>query len=622
MQKVKRFLLVGGALGLCAAAAVWCSGCGKGSGGSKAIKAGAATPIGTPKPGFEGEAPKGALTVTGMDPGKYGGRLVLALPGNPKTFNPLMANDVASMNISHLMFKTCYDFHRLKQEDIAELCESYERSADGLTYTFKLREGLRWSDGKPITTDDFEFSYSMLIDPKIPNSTKDLFKQGTTPEGAPIFPAFEKVDALTFRFTLVRKDVLFHVNVGSIYAVPKHKWLKAYEAGTYSKQMTIQVKPDDLVTSGPFRLRSFKDAESVILERNPNFYKKDVAGYRLPYLDTLMFLIVPDFNSSLLRFREGKTDMLVVRPEDYESLKRDAGTSDYTLVDAGPSFNTNYFLFNLDTRNTKEGAPRVPLKKQRWFQNKNFRKAVSHAIDREGMVRTVLNGRGQPLWSFYSPANKKWSAADKVMKYPYSLDKAREYLTAEGFVTTDGKLHDAQGNHVEFTMVTNSENSTRIAMLNVIQADLKKLGMTAHIRPVPFNDVLDSMRKTHQFDAILLGWGTAIPPDPAQSKNVMLSSGRGHNWMPEQVKPATPWEAKIDDLLMKSTGAYDYETRRRFSDELLVTFSDFQPQIQLVVATDAFAGRRNVGNFKPSSLRPELYWNAESLFLKEPKTRR
>ena len=615
MRIVTGIFLLGGAVALSLA---FGSSCTDRSGGPAAP---AATPIGTPKPAFEGEVPKGASRVADMEVGRYGGRLVLGLAGAPETFNPLLSNDVSSMNITHLMFATCYDFHRLRQEDEPGLCERYDRSDDGLKYTFKLREGLRWSDGHPLTVDDFEFSYKVLIDPKIPNSAKDLFKQGTNEKGEPIFPTFTKVDDRTFTYQLHAKDVLFHATVGSLWVIPKHKWEKSHADGTFGQQMTVQVKPEDLVTSGAFRLRAYQDAESVLLERNPHFWKVDSAGNRLPYLDTIMFLMVPDYNAMNMRFREGKLDMLEVRPEDFEVLRREEGSSDYALVDMGAGFNTNYLSFNLDTRNNKEGKPFVDPIMGAWFRNVNFRKAVSHAIDRLGMVRTVLNGRGEPLWSFYSPANKKWSSADKVHQYPYDLDKARAYLTSEGFQFADGVLKDAQGNVVEFTLMTNSENPGRIAMLNVIEADLKKLGMQVRIRPVPFNDLLTSMRDTRDYDAILLGWGTGVPPDPSQSKNVMLSSGRGHHWMPEQDKPATEWEAKMDQLQMAGTEAFTYEERKVPFEALLVLFSDVQPQIQLVVPHVAFASRKNVGNFKPSGLRPELFWNAESLYLKADKRR-
>ena len=109
--------------------------------------------------------------------------MVLAMAGDPKSFNPLTANEASSNLILRLMFAYCWSYHNGRQMAEPGLCESYRRSADGLTYTFTIRDGLTWSDGHPLTSDDFEFSYRVMMDPKIPNSDKDLFRQGYDEKG-------------------------------------------------------------------------------------------------------------------------------------------------------------------------------------------------------------------------------------------------------------------------------------------------------------------------------------------------------------------------------------------------------------------------------------------------------
>jgi len=580
------------------------------------------TGIGTPNPPFAGEAPKGAMVVEDGEIGRYGDTLVRATAGNPKTFNPLLANESSSTELLNgPMFSSCGGYHLVKQEKQAGLCEKYERSKDGMTYTFTLREGLRWSDGAPLTTEDVEFTWRVVTDPKIPNSVKDLFKQGTGPDGKPLFPTFERVDARVFRYRLARKDVLFDSAVNSIYFVPKHLWERTYEAGQFNNAMGLGTPPEKIVVSGPFRLKTFASEERIVLERNPHFWKVDREGNRLPYLDRVITLVVPDFNAEFLKFTEGETDVHAVRPEQFDALKRREARADYVVKDLGPAFATYWFMFNLDDGLDKEGQPYVDPMKAKWFNTKSFRKAVSHAIDRDGIVRTVLNGRGVPLWTFYSPANKLW-AHDGVKKYPYDLERARGLLKAAGFQHTDGKLHDPDGNPVEFSMVTNSENATRVAMLNVIKDDLGKLGINAHIRPVPFNDLVLALRTNRKFDAMLLGWGSGVPPDPAQSRNIMLSSGQSHAWHPAQKTPATPWEKRIDELVHLTNSFYDHAERKKHHDELLEIFSEELPQITLVTLTDFAAARKNVGNFMPNALSRKCHWNLDYLFLKQPKRRR
>jgi peptide/nickel transport system substrate-binding protein len=590
-----------------------------GGGGEKGTGEAAATGIGTPNPPFQGDLPKGALKVNDFEVGKYGGTLVLATAGDPKSFNPVLANETSTTDITNgPVFATCWDFDNGKQEERPGLCESYERSDDGLTYTFHLREGLRWSDGQPLDADDFEFTYAVVIDPNVPTTQKDLFRQGKDAAGKEQFPDFEKVDARTFRFKLKKKDILFHFNVGSLYVVPKHKWEADWKAGKFPQTMTLQTPPDDIVSSGPYRIKSYAASERVVLERNPYYWKVDQAGNRLPYLDRVIFAIVPDFNVEFLKFREGETDVLDVRPEHYDLLKREEQKGDYTVVDLGASMNTNYLMFNLSDGKDKDGKPVVDPAKLKWFQNKNFRKAISHAIDRDGIVRTVFHGRAQPLWTFVSPANKKWYPA-KFEQYPYDLEKSKALLAAEGFTKKDDGLYDADGHKVEFSIMTNSENATRIALINVLKDDLEKLGITINVRPVPFNDVVTAMQDAHNFEGLVLGWASGVPPDPELMKNILLSSGRSHNWNPNQVKPATPWEGKMDELLLQSNELFDYGERKKLIDEIYYIFSDEQPQIQLVVANAYAAGRNYVGNFKPSTLRPVTHWNIESMYLKHPK---
>lgn len=590
-----------------------------GKGGGEAA---AAAGLGTPKPPFEGELPKGALKVEDIEIGRYGGRLVLASPGDgPKSFNPIAANETSTTEITHgPLFGACWEFDNKKQVDEPGLCEKYEAAPDGLTYTFTLREGVRWSDGTPLTADDVAFNYEMVVDPKTATSLKDLFRQGKDAEGNEQFATFEKVDARTFRFKLVNPDPLFHFYVGSMRWVPKHKWEKAYKEGNINSVMNLSVDPKELVTSGPFRLKKFVPAERIVLERNPYYWKTDKDGNRLPYLDGVIFVIVPDFNVAMVKFREGETDLHAVRPEDYDLLKREAGKGGYQIADLGPSFNTNYFMFNQNPESNKDGAPYVDPVRGAWFRNKTFRKAVSHAIDRESIVRTVFYGRATVLWAFTSPANKLWHPGDAITKYPYDLKKAEEMLKADGFAKKDdGLLYDKAGNKVEFKMATNAENSTRISILNVIKDDLKKLGITAHVTPVPFNELVEMMRSGFNWEAILLGWASGVPPDPAMSKNVFLSSGRSHVWYPNQKKPATEWEAKIDELAHKATSVLDPVERKKYSTELYKIFADELPQIMLAVSNAYVGVRDRVGNAKPAPLRPQTHWNIDELFIKAGK---
>ncbi len=615
------------ALGRCLALATLMAGCNGGGGDATKPSGGPAKPSappsatgpGTPVPPFQGATPKGAYVDANAEPGRYGGTFSLAVPGNPKTFNPILGTaDSTGGIIQGSVFATCMEFDNAAQLEVPGLCEKYERSTDGLTYTFTLREGLLWSDGQPLTTDDFAFTYNAILDPKVPSAARDLFKQGNDAKGADQFPVLEKVDDRVFRMRLKEVNVTFSYALSAVYVLPHHKWDDAYSRGEFNQTMSLQTPPEEIVSSGPFRIKSFVNETRVVLERNPYYWKVDKVGTRLPYLDHVVFELVPDLNVALLKFRDGETDVYEIRAEDVELIERDQKRGNYTVQDLGPAFNTNYFMFNLDDGLGKDGKPFVDPIKMKWFKDKRFRKAISHAIDRDAIVRVVFQGCAQPLWSYTSPANRAWYNPD-ITKYPYSLDKARELLTQAGFVQRDNALYDGTGKRVSFTMVTNSENSTRIAILNLLKEDFTKLGIDVTVRPVPFNDLVTALNDTRNFEAIVLGWGSSVPPDPSQMANVLLSSGRSHNWHPNQKTPATPWEQRINDLFQKNTTSPDMAVRKKAYNEIEAILSDELPEIGLAVIDDHAAGRNNLGNFKPSALRPRTHWNIDELYFKTPK---
>ncbi len=551
------------------------------------------------------------MVVRDGEVGRYGGELRLTIEGGPPTFNPLLANESSSTEVIHgITHSSCWDYDFVRQQEIPGLCESFERSPDGLQYTFTLREGLRWSDGHPLTTADVEFSFRILADPAVPVPTRDLLDDGHG------LPTFEKLDERRFRFTLPAPNVRFHSAVASVYFVPEHIWGEAYAGGRFARTMGTDEDPAKVVASGPFRLKRYTAGAKVVLERNPHYWKVDSAGNRLPYLDRLVFVVVPDLNGAFHKFVAGETDLHEVHAHHYEALERRQAGTDYRLVDLGPGFDTYWFMFNLDDGARPDGTPFVDPVKAAWFRDRRFRQAISHAIDREDLVRRVLRGRGVPLWGFYSPANRNWAGGD-VRRYPYDLGRARALLTEAGFASRDGRLHDAGGHPVEFTVVTNAENALRVAMLSAIAEGLGLLGIEARVRPLQFNALVQTLHARRDFEAMLLGWGSGVPPDPSQSSNIMLSSGLSHAWHPAQEHPATPWERRLDELVQAVNSTADAAARKRHHDALLRLFSEELPQIMLVSPTDHVAARRRVGNFMPNALARKTHWNVFQLFLKE-----
>lgn len=563
--------------------------------------------------------PKGARVVTGIEAGTPGGELVLTLASSPTILNPLTVKDASSAEVVQLaLFSPCWDYDYIAQAGGPGLCSAVERSEDRLQYTFTLREGVKWSDGTPITADDAVFTHQAIFHPKLPSHLRAVFQQGMDAEGRPQYVSIEKVDDRRFRYTLKRPIPQFEVVASAVRFIPKARWAKALADGTLASAMSPADDPKSFVTSGPFTLAAYEPGGRLRLTRNPYFWQVDAQGTALPYLDGVTYAITPDPNSAFMMFREGRVDLYDVRNEFVGLLEREAPRRGYVIESLGPALSTHYLMFNLDPRPDDKGQPRLDPTRRGWFEATAFRKAVSSALDRQAMVRIALQGRGQPLYSFISPGNTRWRGGE-VVRYP--LDRAKSVAAFESLGMRragEGPLTDAEGHPVAFTLLTNAENATRVQLANLIKDDLAKVGITVSIRPLPFNELLPRIIHRRDYEAVLLGWGSSVPPEPTLFKDVFLSSGGNHLWDPSQATPRRPWEAEMNTLIQAASTGLDFKARKAALDRLMHIFSDQLPQIMLVVEEEHAAAQRRIGNFRPSPLQPKTHWNLPQLYLKTP----
>ncbi len=533
--------------------------------------------------------------------GVVGGKLVLSIPGNPDTFNANLSNSANAVDaLAGTVYEALSDLDLSTFEERYLLAKSYAVSSDGLTYTYDLREGVLWSDGQPFTADDVLFTFQVVCDANIAADAREMLMQsdGTLPE-------IVKLSDYQVQFKLKEVNVLFNGAVGSVYIIPKHVWEESYKNQTFGQTMNLNEDPKKMVATGPFTIDSFDTDQRIVLKKNPYYYRFDKNGVRLPYYDKIIFTIVPDIQTRLIKFQNGEIDFYDTKPEDVDLLKRNEKTDGYTVYDLGPSFDTHYIVFNQNPNLGKNGKPYVEPKKLQLFSDKRFKQAISYAIDRESIIRNAFHGHGTPLYAFTSPANKIWYNPNQK-KYPFDLAKAKSLLDEIGLKdgNGDGLLEYADGSPLRFTLVTNSENATRIQTGNMLKNDLRTLGIDAILQPIPFNSVSDKLNKNFDFDAVLLGWGSAVPPDPAISKSVIMSNGKAHNWNPAQSTPHTDWEKRMDELLYKNQSTLDLKERVRLWHEILDIWGEELPEIMTVTTTFHMAAYNHVGNFVAFALRP------------------
>jgi peptide/nickel transport system substrate-binding protein len=576
---------------------------------------------GVPEPPFQADAPQDAYVYEG-EPGTYGGTLTLATANDMKTFNVILAAESASTDIlwTHV-FRCLIDYRNGGDPPgyDAGLCTRWESSPDAKQWTFHLRRGVRWSDGEPFTADDVLFTYDVIRDKSVATVIRDAFVEGKQENGDPIYPKLEKLDDQTVRFTLNRPNGMFLDAVYSLWLIPKHKWEAAWRSARFNEVMKLSDNPEDVVSLGGFRIKEYVSGQRVVLERNPYFWKLDKSGQRLPYLDRIVFLILKDQNTIALTFEAGQLDILTprLRAEDYWRVKKLEGP-EVTVADIGVSLNTMWLAVNQNTSlNPNTGKPFVEPWKQRLFRNREFRQAVSYAIDRQGLANTVFSGRGVPLYSFVSPGDSYWHSED-VMSYPYDPARARQMLAEIGLKDTNGDsfLEDADGHTVEISIITNTENSQRVGSAAFVARNLNEVGIKASAAPLAFGLLNNTIQSTFDFDAVIVGWRAAAPTGPSNFRSILLSSGLQHVCYPKQTSPSTPWEARVDQLIYEIQASAGETERKRLFGEIQRIWSEELPEIELIAEQEAVAYRNRLGNVHPSPLPPRATWNIEEIYFR------
>jgi peptide/nickel transport system substrate-binding protein len=482
------------------------------------------------------------------------------------------------------------------QKTVPALAESWTKSSDGTRYVLKLRKGVRFSDGVPFTADDVVFSWSAYLDVHSPQ--RDLLLIDDQPIRA------AKRDDFTVEFTLPKPYAAAERLFDSVAMLPRHRLEAAWKAGRLAESWAVNLPASEVVGLGPFRLKQYRPGEAVVVERNPYYWQASPEGGKsLPYLDGIEFRLLADEGAQLARFASGDLDVLNRLSMNAISFLESRGGM---ITDLGPGLEYNFLCFNLTP-----GSPKLA-----WFGMREFRQALSLAVDREGMAQIVYKGRATPIWGHVSPGNRLWYS-DRVPHPKRSVPLAKEQLKAAGFRWTDrGQLVGSSGVPVEFSILVSTSSPERMQMATMLQADFAQLGVAVTIAPLEFRSVLDRVTNTRQFDTVLLGLGGG-DADPNPEMNVWLSSGATHMWNPNEKQPATAWESEIDGLMRRQMVTINSSDRKKLYDRVQDIVAAQSPMIFLVSPNVVVAQRGNVGNFRPAVMDHFTLWNAGELFLRK-----
>lgn len=538
-----------------------------------------------------------------------GGSVVASTRTEPRSFNRLVHAQLATELVSLLTQGKLVRIDRVTQELEPWLAESWEESEDHRTFTIRLREGLKWSDGVPFTSADVLFSFAAAYDPP----TQSQMASALKPTGAPL-----AVSAPDDRTVVVTFPSVFAPGMrilDNLPMFPKHKLEPMLAAGNFNKAWMTDTPPAELVGMGPFVMTQYAPAQRMVFERNPHYWRHDERGVQLPYLDRITIEIVPDQNAELVRLQSGETDFMQqgLRPSDLATLRTVEAEGRLEIEELGVSLDADSFVFNLRADKWADD-PRAP-----WINRKEFRQALSHAVDREAFSDAVFLGTAVPIHGPITPGNKRWFWAS-LPRYGFSREESRKLLEGIGLRNRDQDewLEDEDGDEARFTVLVFSTNDVLTRSAAVIREDLRQVGVALDVVPLEPNTILQRI-VSGDFDAAFVQF-TATDTDPANSKDFWLSTGGTHLWNMGQKAPTTDWERQIDELMMRQSTTTDFEERRRLFNEVQRLFAENLPILYFAAPRVYVASSARMINLYPALTRPEILWSADTIAVKDVTT--
>lgn len=484
---------------------------------------------------------------------RFGGRIIIGVNNDVETLNPIFTESALSQEIVHLMLLGLADLDE-NSEFKPELAESWESSRDFLELTYYLRKDAQWSDGHPVTAEDVKFTYDLLMDTLVASprqSSCDFIRKVTI------------VDSYTvkFNFTEAYPTQIFDT-AGEI--LPKHileivnrKDIKNHNFGR------------DPVASGPFKLKKWVSQQYLELEPNEKYFG------RRAYLDQIIFKIIPDKTNLLMQLKSGEIDMVSDVPaSEIEGIKNSKNGFTVYQVDGRV-----YYYIGYNEKN--------PL-----FSDKNIRRALTKALNRNKIIEALLYGYGRPCLGPLAPM-VKWAFNEDVKEIAYDPNEARNELKKAGWKDRDGdRILDKNGKKFEFTLSCATGNQLKADVAVITQEELRKIGIKVNIDMLEWTTFIDQIQSKN-FDACVNGWSTPYYVDPTP---VFHSGSTDLFNFISYVNP------KVDQLIEKGRVEMDQRKSAEIWKEFHKIIYDDQPYTFLFWIDQAVAVKEKYKNVTPLAL--------------------
>jgi peptide/nickel transport system substrate-binding protein len=494
---------------------------------------------------------------------RYGGNLVLAAANEPTTLNMLYIQNIPSYTVASLIFDGLMEVNEKFELQPRIAAAAPEVSPDGTVWTYRLREGVRFHDGTPLTAHDVAFTYQLAVHPDFQGPWAAQFRS---------LRSVDVLDDYTVRFTLAEPDALF-ANYTIVGILPRHllEQVPVADLGNYRA-----FNVDAPIGAGPFKFRSWPAGENLVLDAFDDYY-----GGR-PYVDRVTFRFIPNASARVLALEAGEVDHTAIPPAEIATVR----AMPHVVLHDALTLNYSYIAWNL----------RNPL-----LADRRVRQALTHAIDRQEIVDTLFEGQAVVAHSPASPVIV-WAHADDVRKFDYDPDRAKALLAEAGWVPGSDGMLTKDGMPFEIEFLT-SEGSADLFV--IVQQALRQVGIEAGLLQLEYGAFLQRIRPpSSDFDAAFLGWQLQENADPSpqwHSRSMMQGANN--------VGFSDP---RVDELIDRSVRLLDREQRAAVLKEVWRILAEEQPVTFLYHPRQFIAVKSDVRGFVQNPSRQtyglERWW--------------
>ncbi len=476
------------------------------------------------------------------------------LGSEPDTLNRLTATDAYESRINGFIFDSLIERDNETLEFKPKLAKHWEVSEDKLTFTFYLRDDIKWHDGKPFSADDVVYTFQKIQDEKVDAPHLRVYYKD--------IKNIEKLDAHTVRFTYAIPYFKALEFVGGIPVIPKH----VFDDGQEFNNHPAGRAP---IGNGPYKFVSWETGKKILLEKNLQYWDKS----KPPKLNKILFKIIPDDTVSLQVLKKGDLDVESLRPiqwirqtEDERFKKQFAKHQYYT-----PSY--RYIGWNL----------RKPM-----FQDKRVRQALARLVNREAIVNKLEYGLGKlttgPFWVFGYEYNQS------LVPIPFDIAGAKKLLDEAGWIDRDGDgVREKDGVKFEFEFLIPAGNAFYTRIATIMTQDFEAAGIAINIRTMDWAAFVNQLN-SRNFEAVSLAWSFGFDEDPYQVWH-SSQADKGSNFV-GFINP------EADKIMEAARQVFDKDERARLYHRLHEIIYDEQPYTFLYTGPALVARHQRFDNVK------------------------